>query len=172
MYVGRHMTMGGWNFEAHPLASPYTLKDCGTPEASVAAYIRHLLDRPELLNQAGLPCGKVLAYRCTPASCHAHAIAVYVDTRSRDRLTLYAADLEWAADRVEQTLFNRFAAEGALWPRRLPVSSRPSPPVSPACAPRRNARPRARAVRRGTRPGPHHTARRTAASSGRTSRLP
>ncbi|MFG2473535.1 DUF4326 domain-containing protein [Streptomyces fagopyri] len=109
VYVGRRMTMGGWNLPAHPLANPHTLKAHGTPEAAVAAYIRHLLNRPDLLDQAAALEGKALACWCTPAICHAHAIGMYADTRSRDRLTSYAADLERAAGRAEQTLFARLA---------------------------------------------------------------
>lgn len=109
VYVGRRFTMGGWNLNAHPLANPHTLKDHGTPEAAVAAYIRHLLDRPELLDQAAALKGRVLACWCTPAICHAHAVGMYADSRSRDRLASYAADLEWAAGRVEETLFARLA---------------------------------------------------------------
>lgn len=107
VYVGRAQTMGGWRLPAHPLANPYTLRAYGTPEAAVAAYIRHLLDKPELLEQAAALRDKVLACWCTPAICHAHAIAIYADNPSRDRLTSYAADLDWAAGRVEETLFAR-----------------------------------------------------------------
>ncbi|GKQ35815.1 DUF4326 domain-containing protein [Streptomyces sp. A012304] len=110
VYVGRRFTMGGWNLEAHPLANPYALKEYGTPEAAVAAYIRYLLDRPELLDQAATLKGRVLACWCTPAICHAHAIAMYADNPSRGRLAEYAADLEWAAGLVEQSLFNRLEA--------------------------------------------------------------
>ncbi|MFM9694530.1 DUF4326 domain-containing protein [Streptomyces europaeiscabiei] len=108
VYVGRTMTgvrAGGWNLQKHPLANPYTLREYGTPEAAVAAYIRHLLDRPDLLDQAAALRGKVLACWCTPAICHAHAVAMYADNPSRDRLAEYAETLEWAAGRVEQTLF-------------------------------------------------------------------
>jgi hypothetical protein len=107
VYVGRRLTMGGWNLPAHPLANPYTLKEHGTPEAAVAAYIRHLLDRPDLLDQAAELRGKVLACWCTPAICHAHALAIYADNPSRDQLASYADTLDWAADRVEETLFAR-----------------------------------------------------------------
>jgi len=110
VYVGRTMTgvrAGGWNLQKHPLANPYTLKEYGTSEAAVAAYIGHLLDHPELLDQAAALKGRVLACWCTPAICHAHALAIYADNPSRDRLVSYAADLKWAAERVEQTLFAR-----------------------------------------------------------------
>lgn len=107
VYVGRRLTMGGWNLPEHPLHNPYTLREYGTPESAVAAYIRRLLDNPELLDQAAVLRGKVLACWCTPAICHAHAIAIYADNPSPDRLASYAADLDWAAGLVETALFAR-----------------------------------------------------------------
>ena len=106
-YVGRRWTMGGWNLPAHTLANPFTLSRHGTPEAAVAAYIRHLIDRPELLDQAAALRGKVLACWCAPNLCHAHAIAWYADGVSRELLAERAADLETAGGLVEQTLFAR-----------------------------------------------------------------
>ncbi|MFI0531356.1 DUF4326 domain-containing protein [Streptomyces scabiei] len=108
VYVGRTMTgvrAGGWSLPKHPLANPYTLREYGTPEAAVAAYCRYLLDRPDLLDQAAALNGKTLACWCSPNPCHAWAIAWYANDPSRDGLAEYAETLEWAAGRVEQTLF-------------------------------------------------------------------
>lgn len=107
VYVGRRMTMGGWNLVAHSLANPFTLRQTGTPEAAVAAYLRHLLARPDLLDQAAALHGKVLACWCAPHLCHAHAIAWYADSLAVDQLAERAADLESASRRAEQTLFAR-----------------------------------------------------------------
>lgn len=112
VYVGRTMTgvrAGGWNLQKHPLANPFTLRQCGTPEAAVAAYIRHLLDRPELLDQARALRGKVLACWCAPAICHAHAVSWVADGLDVDQLAERAADLETAAGLAETTLLARLA---------------------------------------------------------------
>jgi hypothetical protein len=110
VYVGRRWTMGGWSLPAHPLANPYTIKEYGTPEAVVAAYIRHLLGRPDLLDQAAALRGRALACWCAPDACHAWAIARWADDPSRDRLAQYADDLDFAAGLVERHLFNRLEA--------------------------------------------------------------
>jgi hypothetical protein len=109
VYVGRRLTMGGWNLDAHPLANPYKLKDYGTPEAVVAAYIRHLLDRPDLLDQAAELHGRTLACWCAPQLCHAHAIAWYANSLDLEELAERGADLELAAWRAEQHLLDRAA---------------------------------------------------------------
>jgi hypothetical protein len=110
VYVGRRFTMGGWNLDPHPLANPYKLKDYGTPEATVAAYCRHLLDRPDLLDQAAALKGKALACWCNPDPCHAWAIAWYANDPSRERLAEYAESLDLCARLAEQHLFDRLEA--------------------------------------------------------------
>lgn len=110
VYVGRTMTgvrAGGWDLHKHPLHNPFTLRQSGTPEAAVTAYVRHLVDRPELLDQARALRGKVLACWCAPQLCHANAIAWYADGLDVDRLAERAADLETAAGLVETTLLAR-----------------------------------------------------------------
>jgi uncharacterized protein DUF4326 len=110
VYVGRRWRMGGWNLPAHPLANPYKLKDYGTPEALVAAYCRHLLDRPGLLDQAAALRGRALACWCNPNPCHAWAVAWYANDPSRSGLAEYADSLDFCAGLAEQHLFNRLEA--------------------------------------------------------------
>lgn len=111
VYVGREerrwAAQGNWDLREHPLNNPpeNSLKRLGTPEAAVAAYVRHLVDRPELLDQARALRGKVLACWCAPQLCHANAIAWYADGLDVDQLAERAADLEAAAGSVETTLF-------------------------------------------------------------------
>lgn len=100
VYVGRRWTMGGWDLPAHPLRNPFTLRRCGTPEAAVAAYIRHLINRPDLDDQADALRGHTLA-------CHANVIAWYADGLTRDQLAERADDLDRAAGAAEDTLFDR-----------------------------------------------------------------
>lgn len=110
VYVGRTMTgvrAGGWNLPKHPLANSYTLRQSGTPEAAVAAYIRHLLDRPALLAAAAQLRGRTLACWCAPQLCHAHAIAWYADSLDSVQLAERAADLEAGAGLVETALLAR-----------------------------------------------------------------
>ena len=110
VYVGRQMSgvrAGGWDLPAHPLHNPYTLSRYGTPEAAVAAYIRHFLDRPDLLDQAAVLRGKTLACWCAPELCHAHVIAWWADGLTREQIAQRADDLTTAAASVEKHLFDR-----------------------------------------------------------------
>jgi len=111
VYVGRAQTMGCWRLPAHPLANPFSLKEYGTPEAAVAAYIRHLLDRPNLLAAAAQLRGRTLACWCAPQLCHAHAIAWYADSLDSAQLAKRADDLEAGAGLAEAALFARLAGE-------------------------------------------------------------
>lgn len=107
IYVGRAQTMGGWRLSAHPLANPFSLKEYGTPESAVAAYIRHLLDRPTLLAVAAQLRGRTLGCWCAPQLCHAHAIAWYADCLDSAQLAKRATDLATAGAAAETALFAR-----------------------------------------------------------------
>ena len=116
VYVGRANSRGrdrgGWDLAQHALHNPpkNSLAQLGAPEASVAAYVRHLLDRPDLLDQARALRGKTLGCWCAPTLCHAHAIAWYADGLDTSQLAERASDLEAAASLAEQHLFNRLEA--------------------------------------------------------------
>ena len=116
VYVGREerrwATKGNWDLREHTLHNPpkNSLAQLGTPEASVAAFIRYLLDRPDLLAQARALRGKTLGCWCDPNLCHAHAIAWYADGLTAAQLAERARDLEAAAGLVEKHLFNRLEA--------------------------------------------------------------
>ena len=82
LYVGRRLTMGGWNLPESVWANPFTVKDSGSPERAVERYVewaenRYLLRRlPELR-------GRVLACWCGPgAPCHARYLADRADGRA------------------------------------------------------------------------------------------
>lgn len=116
VYVGREerrwAAQGNWDLREHPLNNPpkNSLKRLGTPEASVAAYCRHLLANPELLDLVPALRGKTLGCWCAPDLCHAHILAALADRpadQAAEFLAERAADLEAAAGRVEETLFAR-----------------------------------------------------------------
>ncbi|WP_458089363.1 DUF4326 domain-containing protein [Streptomyces malaysiensis] len=96
VYVGRPWTLGGWDLPGHPLANPFSLKRYGTPEAAVAAYLRLLLRRPDLVAQAVRLRGATLGCWCAPALCHAHILAEVADGMTREQAAARADELERA----------------------------------------------------------------------------
>lgn len=70
LYLGRTMTMGGWQLKAHPLANPHPVgkpcKTCGgtthTQPGAVDLYRQHITARPDLL--ASLPALRDLTLCC------------------------------------------------------------------------------------------------------------
>ncbi|GAA1887739.1 hypothetical protein GCM10009837_06900 [Streptomyces durmitorensis] len=94
VYVGRRWTMGGWDLPAHALANPFSVKRYGSPEAAVAAYIRLLLRRPDLVAQARTLQDATLACWCAPALCHAHIDAEVADGMTREQAAARADQLE------------------------------------------------------------------------------
>ncbi len=113
VYVGRRMTMGGWNLTAHPLANPFSVKAMGGREEAVAAYCRHLLQGPGLLSRVPLLRGSVLACWCAPEPCHADVLARLADAERADYRSLLES---WVAvsGRAE-----RDAEAARAWQRRV-----------------------------------------------------
>jgi Protein of unknown function (DUF4031)/Domain of unknown function (DUF4326) len=80
VYLGRRITMGGWNLAAHPLANPFSVADAGTADQAVSLYRAHLADRPDL--RALIPAlrGRTLACWCPPGEpCHVRVVAEIAD---------------------------------------------------------------------------------------------
>lgn len=111
VYVGRRMTMGGWNLTAHPLANPFSVKALGSREAAVAAYCQRLLDEPGLLSRVPLLRGSTLACWCAPEPCHADVLALLADAeRGEYRALLEARAADGRAERD---------AAAEAWQRRV-----------------------------------------------------
>jgi len=49
VYIGRRMTMGGWNLPESKWKNPYTVKECGSNEAAVKKFEEYIRNKPELL---------------------------------------------------------------------------------------------------------------------------
>ena len=49
VYIGRRMTMGGWNLPDSKWKNPYTVKECGSNEAAVKKFEAYIRNKPELL---------------------------------------------------------------------------------------------------------------------------
>lgn len=64
VYIGRRMTMGGWNLPESIWANPFTISHAGSVERAVELYRAYILERPDLLSQLGDLKGKVLGCWC------------------------------------------------------------------------------------------------------------
>lgn len=61
VYIGRKMTMGGWDLPQSDWANPFTVKECGSREEAVERYEAWLWEkRPDLLERLGELKGKTL----------------------------------------------------------------------------------------------------------------
>lgn len=81
VYVGRRMTQGGWNLQAHPLANPYRVGAHGDIAEVVERYGTWLDENPELVAR-WLPelRGKRLGCWCAEDQpCHARVLAARAD---------------------------------------------------------------------------------------------
>ncbi|MEU0783476.1 DUF4326 domain-containing protein [Streptomyces sp. NPDC006173] len=94
VYVGRRWSLGGWDLPAHPLANPFSVQRYGGREAAVAAYLRLLLRRPDLVVQARKLQGATLGCWCAPDLCHAHVLAEVADGMTRERASARADALD------------------------------------------------------------------------------
>jgi hypothetical protein len=69
VYIGRRMTMGGWNLLDSIWRNPYPVKKHGL-EKSLELYEEHLRASPELLAVLPELVGKSLGCWCKPKACH------------------------------------------------------------------------------------------------------
>lgn len=79
VYIGRAVRRGGWDLPASKWANPFTVAQCGSAEAAVAEYRKHLMRRPDLI--AALPelRAKVLGCFCKPDACHGDVLVEMVN---------------------------------------------------------------------------------------------
>lgn len=91
IYVSRRQWWGrGRLLDAHPLNNPprNSVKRLGSHEAAVAAYCRHLLDKPGLLRLVPTLHGRTLGCWCAPQLCHAHVLAALAGAPLEEHQTL------------------------------------------------------------------------------------
>ena len=79
VYIGRRMTMGGWNLSASKWANPFTIKEYKTAEAAIKKYKEYLLGNKSLLADLPELKGKVLGCWCKPAACHGDVLVELVN---------------------------------------------------------------------------------------------
>jgi hypothetical protein len=77
LYIGRRMTMGGWNLPQSDWANPFTVKICGSAEEACRRYEEWLLEKDDegghtnpLLSRLEELRGKTLGCWCKPGPCH------------------------------------------------------------------------------------------------------
>jgi hypothetical protein len=82
VYIGRRMTMGGWNLPASDWANPFTIKEYGSPAAAVAEYERwiHAPEQAGLRARIGELRGRELGCWCREGQpCHGLVLARFAD---------------------------------------------------------------------------------------------
>lgn len=72
LYIGRKLTMGGWNLCESKWHNPFPAK--GNVSKSVNLFEQYLLDNKELLKQLPELTGEILGCWCVPNSCHGEVI--------------------------------------------------------------------------------------------------
>jgi len=80
VYIGRRMTMGGWNLPQSKWANPFTIGHDGDRATVLTKYRAHVLSRPDLI--AALPelAGKRLGCWCAPEPCHGNVLIELLTT--------------------------------------------------------------------------------------------
>ena len=80
IYIGRRMTMGGWDLPESDWANPFTVKEHGSREVVCQMYEEYLFEkRPDLLARLGELKGRTLGCWCAPKECHGHVLARLAD---------------------------------------------------------------------------------------------
>lgn len=83
LYVGRRMTMGGWDLPMSPFHNPYPVKSAGSPERAVELFASYLVFNDWLVEQAAAELaargpGACLGCWCDVAAgapCHGRVLA-------------------------------------------------------------------------------------------------
>lgn len=70
IYIGRRMTMGGWNLPQSKWANPFKIKDFGTIEECLNEYEKYVRNNPNLIKSLHELQNKILGCWCKPNPCH------------------------------------------------------------------------------------------------------
>lgn len=87
VYIGRRMTMGGWNLPESKWANPFTIKQAGSAEVAVKKYKEWFKTQPDLLLSIGELKGKVLGCWCKvkgTEACHGDYLAELANNEKKD----------------------------------------------------------------------------------------
>ena len=88
VYIGRRMTMGGWNLKTSPFANPFktdmvkkgvVIKRDGTLEEVCEKYKEYVLSKPKLMEELKNLKGKSLACWCHPNKCHGDVLCELIN---------------------------------------------------------------------------------------------
>lgn len=69
IYIGRKVTMGGWNLKESKWSNPFSVKEYGR-EGAIKKYEDYILSRGDLIHSLPELKGKVLGCWCKPEACH------------------------------------------------------------------------------------------------------
>jgi hypothetical protein len=69
IYIGRRITMGGWNIAGSKWQNPYSAKKYPLNQC-LEMYKKHILSNSELMDNLHELKGKTLACWCKPNKCH------------------------------------------------------------------------------------------------------
>ena len=73
LYIGRRMTMGGWNLSASKWENPYPVKKYGI-EQSLYLYEQHIRNTPYLIDSLHELAYHKLGCWCAPEPCHGNVL--------------------------------------------------------------------------------------------------
>ena len=93
VYIGRRLTMGGWDLKESIWANPYSIKELKLKHPSwsddklrrkiIEKYKWYLLNSPELMKRLPELKGKVLGCWCSPKRCHGDVLLDLIERPAR-----------------------------------------------------------------------------------------
>ena len=80
IYIGRRITMGGWNLQESIWRNPYDVKTYGRDKC-LELYEEYVTNNEELMSKLGELRGKTLGCWCKPERCHGDILVKLVEQR-------------------------------------------------------------------------------------------
>src|SRR3990167_1052603 len=81
VYIGRKVTLGGWNLHQSKWANPFKIKECGSAENAVRKYEDFIRKQPRLLQDLYELEGKTLGCWCKPEPCHGDVLVKLINEK-------------------------------------------------------------------------------------------
>lgn len=78
IYIGRRITMGGWNLPESKWKNPYDVKTYGRDKC-LELYEEYIKNNKELMSKLGELRGKTLGCWCKPERCHGDILVKLVE---------------------------------------------------------------------------------------------
>lgn len=85
IYIGRKISMGGWNLPESKWHNPYKLKECASAEECIKKFREYIMQKPDLLAQIHELRGKTLGCWCKKKGhepCHGDVLVELVNTQT------------------------------------------------------------------------------------------